>query len=368
VFKKTDVCELLGIKHPIVQAPMGPFITTKLCAAVSNAGGLGTISHTGTFIYLKELDPEFFKQVHDFAPKLVDSTFEMEKELGVNTLEELRKVRKLTDKPFGVNVRVAQEQPDAPYLIDAIIEERKKDPKLAKNLNVVITSAGNPSLYTQKLKDAGLKVIHVVPSVYHALKAEKAGVDAVVASGHEAGGHVAWEPVHTSVLTPSIRKAVKVPVLSAGGWCDGKGLVAALALGAGAIYMGTRFIATKESDFAQGYKEAVLKGGERDTMVTAGAFGPMRVIKNEYSLRIEKLLQGVTGSFEEKANSPIIVDAKTEVSWADSYKHGKTENAPVLTGEVQGLIDDLPTVKELIDRIMKEAEEIVTKKLPSFIA
>jgi len=368
VFKKTDVCELFGMEYPIVQAPMGPFITTKLCAAVSNAGGLGVISHTGTLLYLKERDPDFFKQVHDFAPKLVESTLAMEEEMGVNTLEELDRASKLTNKPFGVNVRVAQEQPDAPYLIDAIIEKREKDPKLRKNLRVVITSAGNPNLYTQKLKDAGLIVAHVVPSVYHAQKSEKAGVDAVVASGHEAGGHVAWDPVHTSVLTPAIRKTVKIPVLSAGGWCDGKGLVAALALGAGAIYMGTRFIATKESDFAQGYKEAVLKGTERDTIVTTGVFGPMRVLKNEYSLNIERLLNSVTGSFEDKANSEKIVDAKTEVSWAESYKQGKTENAPVLTGEVQGLIDDLPTVKELIDRIMKEAEEIIREKLPSYLA
>lgn len=368
VFKKTDVCELFGIKYPIVQAPMGPFITTKLCAAVSNAGGLGVVSHTGTFLYLKERDPGFYKQVHDFAPKLVESTLAMEEEMGVNTIEELRKVSKLTDKPFGVNVRVAQEQPDAPYLIDAIIEEREKNPKLAKNLKVVVTSAGNPSLYTQRLKDAGLIVVHVVPSVYHAEKSEKAGVDAVVASGHEAGGHVAWDPVHTSVLTPAVREAVKVPVLSAGGWCDGKGLVAALALGAGAIYMGTRFIATKESDFAQGYKEAVLKGTERDTIVTAGSFGPIRVLKNKYAATLQELLDSVTGSFQEKFENPKIVDAKTNVSWADSYKYGKTENAPVLSGEVQVLVDDIPTVKELIDGIVKEAEEIITKKLPSFMA
>jgi len=366
--KKTDVCELLGIEYPIVQAPMGPFITTKLCAAVSNAGGLGVISHTGTFLYLKERDPEFFKQVHDFAPKLVESTLAMEEEMGVNTLEELRKVNQLTDKPFGVNVRVAQEQPDASYLIDAIIEMREKDPKLAKNLKVVITSAGNPALYTQRLKDAGFKVIHVVPSIYHAQKAEKSGVDAVVASGHEAGGHVAWEPVHTTVLTPAIRRAVKIPVLSAGGWCDGKGLVAALALGAGAIYMGTRFIATQESDFSQGYKEAVLRGKERDTLVSAGVFGPIRILKNQYSLNMEKLLDSLTGSLQEKSEDPKVIDAKTNVSWADSYVRGKTENAPVLTGEVQALIDDIPTVKELIDGIMKEAEEIITKKLPSFIA
>ena len=368
VFKRTDVCQLFGIEYPIVQAPMGPFITTELCAAVSNAGGLGVISHTGTFLYLKERDPDFYEQIHDFAPKLVESTLAMEKDMGVNTLEELRKVSRLTDKPFGVNVRVAREQPDAHYLIDAILEEREKNSKLAKNLKVVVTSAGSPNLYTQRLKDAGLMVVHVVPSVYHAQKSEKAGVDAVVASGHEAGGHVAWDPVHTSVLTPAVRKAVKIPVLSAGGWCDGKGLVAALALGAGAIYMGTRFIATKESDFAQGYKEAILEGKERDTTVTAGSFGPIRVLKNKYATTLQELLDSVTGSLQERFENPKIAEAKTVASWADSYKHGKTENSPVLTGEVQALINDLPTVKELIDGIMKEAEEIITRKLPSFIA
>ena len=368
VFRRTDVCQLFGIEYPIVQAPMGPFITTELCAAVSNAGGLGVISHTGTFLYLKERDPDFYEQIHDFAPKLVESTLAMEKDMGVNTLEELRKVSKFTGKPFGVNVRVAREQPDAHYLIDAILEEREKNPPLAKNLKVVVTSAGSPNLYTQRLKDAGLMVVHVVPSVYHAQKSEKAGVDAVVASGHEAGGHVAWDPVHTSVLTPAVRKEVKIPVLSAGGWCDGKGLVAALALGAGAIYMGTRFIATKESDFAQGYKEAILEGKERDTTVTAGSFGPIRVLKNKYATTLQELLDSVTGSLTERFENPKVAEAKTVASWADSYKRGKTENSPVLTGEVQALIDDLPTVKELMDGIMKEAEEIITKRLPSFIA
>lgn len=347
---------------------MGPFITTKLCAAVSNAGGLGTISHTGTMLYLRKRDPDFFEQVREFAPKLVSSTLAMEEEMGVNTLEELRKVTKITDKPFAVNVRVAREQPDAAYLIDAIIEEREKDPKLAKNLKTVITSAGNPELYTEKLKDAGLTVIHVVPSVYHAQKSAEAGVDAVVASGHEAGGHIAWDPVHTTVLLPAIRKAVSIPILSAGGWCDGKGLVAALALGAGAIYMGTRFIATKESDFSEGYKEAVLKGKERDTIVTAGVFGPIRVLKNKYSLQLQEVLNSVTGSFKEKSENPKVTDAKTEVSWADSYMRGKTENAPVLTGEVQVLVDDIPTVKDLVEGIMKETEEIIREKLPSYLA
>ncbi len=367
MFKKTDVCQLFGIEHPVVQAAMGPFVTTKLCAAVSNAGGLGVISHTGSLLYLRERDPEFFKQVAEFSPKLVESTVKMEEEMGVSTIQELRRAAGLTDKPFGVNVRVAREQPDAPYLIDAMIEERGKDPRLAKNLKVVITSAGDPGLYTQKLKDAGLMVVHVVPSAYHAQKAEKAGVDAVVASGHEAGGHVAWDPVHTTVLLPAVRKTVKIPVLSAGGWCDGKGLVAALALGAGAIYMGTRFIVTQESDFAQGYKEAIVNATERDTVVTAGTFGPIRVLKNQYSLNLQNVIDSVTGTIQEKSEDPKVVDVKTDVSWADSYMRGKVDNAPVLTGEVQGLIKNIPTVKELVDEIMVEAEEIIKKKLPSFL-
>jgi NAD(P)H-dependent flavin oxidoreductase YrpB (nitropropane dioxygenase family) len=323
-------------------------------------------------LYLKKHAPETFETIRKIAPKRADRRVALEKELGVDTLTELRRAKDLTDKPFAVNVRVAAEQPDAPYLIDAIIEEKEKDPQLAKKLKVVITSAGNPMLYTKKLKDAGLKVVHVVPSVYHAQKAEKAGCDAVVASGHEAGGHIAWDPVHTSVLTPAVRKAVDIPVLSAGGWCDGKGLVAALTLGAGAIYMGTRFIATKDSDFAQGYKEAILKGTERDTIATAGTLGPIRILKNEYASRLQEALDSVTGPFQDKVvnseNYPKVYEAKNMGSEADSYVRGKTDNAPVLTGEVQGLIDDLPTVKELIDRIMREAEELITKKLPSFLA
>ena len=365
VFKKTDVCEMLGIKYPIVQAPMGPYIVTKLCAAVSNAGGLGTISHTGMLDLLKERAPELYEQIMK-NPEQLPYEFK-EEELRFSTIHEARRVKDMTDKPFAVNARVTAVEVDAPYLIDAIIEGRREDSDLEKRLRVVVTSAGNPALYTERLKREGLKVIHVVPSVYHAQKAEKAGCDAVVASGHEAGGHIAWDAVHTTVLLPAIRKAVKIPVLSAGGWCDGKGLVAALALGAGAIYMGTRFIATKESDFAQGYKEAVIKATERDTTVTAGSLGPIRVLKNKYALKLQKVLDSVTGTFQSKFQNPDVVKVKT-VSWASTYVHGRMDEGPVLTGEVQGIIDDLPTVKELIEGIMKEADEIITKKLPSFIA
>jgi len=354
---KTEICESLGIKYPIVQAAMGPYVTTKLSAAVSNAGGLGVISHSGTAKLLKERAPEVFEQFSGMRGLVPEELITESGPLSTTPIECLREVNKLTDKPLGINVRVAREQPDAPYLIDAIIEEREKNPSLRRKLKMVITSAGNPDLYTKKLKDAGLQVWHVTPSVYHALKSQKAGVDGVVASGHEAGGHVAYNPVHTSVLVPAIADAVDVPVLSAGGWCDGKGLVAALALGSQAIYMGTRFIATEESDFAKGYKEAVLKGGERETTVTLGTFGPLRVLKNEYSKAIERMLR------DEKLseNDPKIIEFKSNRSWAASYVYGHVDDGPVPSGEVQGRIHDLPTVKDLVERIMKEAEEIIRR-------
>ena len=354
---KTEICKSLGIKYPIVQAAMGPYVTTKLAAAVSNAGGLGVISHSGTAKLLKERAPEVFEQFSGMRGLVPEELITETGPLSTTPIECLREVNKLTDKPFGINVRVAREQPDAPYLIDAIIEEREKNPALKKKLKVVITSAGNPDLYTKQLKDAGLQVWHVTPSVYHALKSQKAGVDGVVASGHEAGGHVAYDPVHTSVLVPAIADAVDTPVLSAGGWCDGRSLVAALALGAQGIYMGTRFIATQESDFAQGYKEAVVKGSERETTVTLGTFGPLRVLKNEYSRTIERMLK------DEKLseNDPKIIEFKASKSWAASYVYGHVDDGPVPSGEVQGRIQDLPPVKELVERIMEEAEEIIRR-------
>lgn len=343
---------------------MGPYITTKLCAAVSNARGLGCVSHTGTLDIIKEQVPELYKEIIKspiVPPDMIEGP------LSRSTLEEMREEKDLTDGPFAINIRVASEQIDAPYLIDNIIEERKQDSDLERKLTTIISSAGNPALYTERLKKAGLTVIHVVPSVYHALKAERSGCDAVVASGHEAGGHIAWDPVHTSVLVPAVRKAVKIPVLSAGGWGDGKGLVAALALGAGAILMGTRFIATKESDFGQGYKEVIVRASERETVVTAGSLGPMRILKNKFALRLQEVLDSVTGSFQSKFQNPDVIKTKT-VPYSTSYVYGETDDTPVLTGEVQGVIDDIPTVKELIERIMREAEEIIAKKLPSFLA
>ncbi len=373
MFKKNEVCEILGIEKPIIQAPMGPFLTTNLCAAVSDTGCLGCVSHTGSFTYMREKFPEDFNEIKESAPKLVNDALEMEERMGkdVWTLQQIQDVKELTDNPFAVNVRVTQIQVDAPYLIDAIIEERENDPELAEQLKVVVTSAGNPELYTEKLQDAGLKVVHVVPTAYHAQKAESAGVDAVVASGHQAGGHISWSPVHTNVLLPAISDAVDIPVISAGGWSDGRGLVAALTLGADAIYMGTRFIATQESDFHENYKEAVVEGEARETVATAGMLGPIRILENEYTEKLQEALDSVAGPFKEKAQNfdeyPEVYEAKTRASQADPYVEGEVDDAPVLLGEAMGRINDIPTVEELVDRILEDAEEIIRKRLPSYL-
>ncbi|MHA1593106.1 MAG: NAD(P)H-dependent flavin oxidoreductase [Candidatus Baldrarchaeia archaeon] len=356
----TRICDLFGIKYPIVQAPMGPFVTTKLCAAVSNAGGLGVISHSGVGKILKEKAPQLY-EVAKATGMLPDIDVEGLETHIRDPISELRKVLELTDKPIGINVRVAREEVDAPYLIDMIIEELETNDKARRQLKVIFTSAGDPRRFTKKLKDAGLIVFHVVPSVYHAKKALDAGVDGLVASGHEAGGHVAYDPVHTSVLVPAIVKLTKgeVPVLSAGGWCDGRGLAAALAMGADGIYMGTRFIATKESDFSEGYKMAILRASERDTVVIPGVFGPVRVLKNTFAKQVLKMLEE-----GRRETDPEFIRFKNDPKkWEASYVGGDPEAGPILAGEVSGNIDDLPTVKELIERIVREAEEII-KSLP----
>lgn len=365
MIKKTEICEMLGIDYPIIQAPMGPLLTTNLAAAVTNAGGFGTISHSGTISILKEKEPEVLEMYKEFLGLGdIEKMSEMIGPIDESPIGELKKVVEMTDGPIGVNVRVAEEQVDSKYLIDAIIEEKENHPQLKDQLVAVITSAGDPKQYTDRLHDAGLKVIHVVPSVYHAEKAKEAGVDAVVASGHEAGGHIAWEPVHTSVLLPAVVDAVgdELPVLSAGGWCDGRGLAAIFAMGGQAIYMGTRFICTQESDFSQEYKEALLDSEERETIVAPCVLGTARYMKNKYSQNLKKIMDRT----EEKPgeiNPEALEYEKENLNFKKSYIDGETEKNVVFSGEVQGRLKDIPKVEDLIQNILEQAEKII-KEMP----
>ena len=346
---KTEICDLLGIKYPIIQAPMGPYETSDLASAVSNAGGLGIVSHPA---------PSEVGLIFELlAPARIQEFLENVKR---TMLAAIQKVNKNTDKPFGLNIRVAPEQPDAPYLLDMIIEEREKDPQLAKKLKLIITSAGDPTLpYLKKIKEAGMLHFHNVPTVYHAKKAEKAGLDGLVVTGYEAGGHVAYEPIHTIVLVPAVVEAVKIPVVAGGGICDGAGLVAALAFGAQGVYIGTRFIATKECEFNQKVKEAIIEAKEKfpkvtATLVTQGYFGPLRHLKNEFSLKLQEMVA-------KKASPQELLEYEGKATFLAKGPQGNVVNGAIWCGQVGIRINDIPSAKELIERIMKEAEEIIER-------
>jgi enoyl-[acyl-carrier protein] reductase II len=327
---KTQLTEMLGIKHPIIQAPMGPFYTTKLAAAVTNAGALGIISHTNLFGK--------------------DPVKEME--------ENVKWVAENSEGPFGVNIRVARLQIDAPELIKLVIRLRKENPELRERLKVVITSAGNPRPPATEFKahDPELIHFHVAPTLYHALKVDSL-CDGIIATGYEGGGHQSYEGVNTSVLVPEVVEKCKKPVVACGGFFNGRGLAAALAMGAVGIQMGTRFIATKECEFHQNYKEFIVRSKDADTIVTQGMLGPIRLLKNKYTEEHHHIL-----TKEEKIELERKLDLEKLIEDQKKYElvyQGEIERGPVLCGQSCGGVNDIPTVKEVIERTVKEAEEIL---------
>jgi enoyl-[acyl-carrier protein] reductase II len=353
---KTEICDLLGIKYPIIQAAMGPFDTSDLASAVSNAGGLGVVSHPAP----SEVGLIFELLTPDKVQEFIE-------DVKRRMLAAIQKVNKTTNKPFGLNIRVAPEQPDAPHLVDMIIEEREKDPQLAKKLKLIITSAGDPTLpYLKKIRDAGMLHFHNVPTVYHAKKAEKAGLDGLVVTGYEAGGHVAYEPIHTIVLVPAVVEAVKIPVVAGGGICDGAGFVAALAFGAQGIYMGTRFIVTKECEFNQRVKEAIIEAKEKFpkvacTVVTQGFFGPLRHLKNEYSLKLQEMVA-------KGASPQELLEYEGRGTFLAKGPQGDVVNGAIWCGQAAIRINEILSAKELIEKIMREAEEIIGRLATKVIA
>jgi len=339
---------MLGMKYPIIQAAMGPYDTKNLAIAVTNAGGFGMVSHP-------EPNEDAIKAV--LSGGNPQEAFESVKEKLRSTLEE---VKSKADGHFGLNLRVAPEQPEVPELIDIVCEMRNSDTELKEKLIMLLTSAGDPTQpHLKKIKESGMLWFHNVPSSYHALKAERAGVDGLIATGYEAGGHVAFHPVHTMVLVPAVVEKVSVPVVAGGGICDGAGLVSALALGAVGIYMGTRFIVTSDSDFSDASKKAIISAGERfaktsATLVTQGFFGPLRHLRNPYSEGLEEL---------KKSGAPDLEILKYELE--GSHKAfgpaGDVENGAIWCGQVAIRLSDIPNVSELIERIMNEAEESLSE-------
>lgn len=306
---RTSICNILGIEHPIIQGGMAWVATGELAGAVSNAGGLGIIGAGN-------------------APADV-------------VRAEIRKVKEITKQPFGVNVMLLS--PFVDEVMETIIQER---------VPVITTGAGNPGKYIPSLKSINCKIIPVVPSVSLAKRMERLGVDAVIAEGTEAGGHIG--ELSTMVLVPQIVDAVKIPVIAAGGIADGRGFVAALALGAQGVQIGTRFICSTECTAHPNYKQAVLEAGDRDAVVTGRSTGhPVRNLRNKLTRKMDELeKQGVSIQEFENAGRGALRLAVVE---------GNIEEGSVMAGQTAGMIQKIQPCQEMIQEIITEASQMMTR-------
>ncbi|MGN6650169.1 NAD(P)H-dependent flavin oxidoreductase [Trinickia sp.] len=322
---KTRITELFGIAYPIIQGGMHYVGFAELAAAVSNAGGLGLI--TG----LTQKTPELLAK-------------------------EIARCRDMTDKPFGVNLTFLPSfsAPPYPEYIAAIAES---------GVRIVETAGRSPEEHMPAMKAAGIKVIHKCTSVRHALKAERIGCDAVSVDGFECGGHPGEDDIPNMILLPRAAQELKVPFVASGGVADGRGLVAALALGADGINMGTRFVATKEAPVHESVKQAIVGATELDTrLVMRGMKNTERVLKNA---GVDRLLE----IEREKGDKLVIGDIYEQVAgvYPKVMVEGQMDAGAWSCGLVAGLINDIPTVKELIQRIVSEAEQLIHGRLTSVL-
>jgi NAD(P)H-dependent flavin oxidoreductase YrpB (nitropropane dioxygenase family) len=350
---------------------MGPFGTNRLCIAVANAGALGLISSSA--LETGQGPGQGYEQFRrTFEPGMeADSPAKTLKNIFRHTLKHTAKSKGI----FGLNALVSAEILDgARNVIEATLEVREEDPEMRERLKVIVTSAGNPTPWADLIKPSGVKWFHVVPSVKAASKAVEAGCDGIIASGHEGGFHTAWEPVHSMVLLPAVAEAFPdLPVVGAGGFCDGKTLAAALTLGAAGVQMGTRFLCTQESDFMALWKNRILRAGDRGTLVARGLVGPARYIKSPFSVQIAEMTAthspGVfTGRPDDMSTLPVELLLKEHEGFQASYVEDPDENQALTAGgECAQRITDTPKVEELINRITREAEEILNT-LPSRVA
>ena len=303
----TRITELLQTEYPIIQGGMAWVAEHRLAAAVSNAGGLGIIGAAS-------------------APAEV-------------VREEVRKCKELTDRPFGVNIMLLN--PNAEEVAQIVVEE---------GVSVVTTGAGNPARFMEMWKKANVKVIPVVASVAMAKMMERTGADAVVAEGMESGGHIG--STTTMALVPQVVDAVSIPVIAAGGIADGRGVAAAFMLGAEAVQMGTRFVASKEAVVHENYKEQILKAKDIDSVITGASTGhPVRSLRNRMTREYLQL---------EKDNADFMeLEKLTLGSLRKAVVEGDTVNGTLMAGQIAGLIQEEKSCKEIIEEIMAQAEELI---------
>lgn len=307
---KTRVTELLGIEYPIIQGGMAWVAEYHLASAVSNAGGLGLIAAANA--------PADWVQ------------------------EQIRQAKEQTENPFGVNIMLMS--PHADEVAEMVVRE---------GVRVVTTGAGSPEKYMKMWKEAGIKVIPVVASVALAKRMERCGADAVVAEGTEAGGHIGENT--TMVLVPQVADAVEIPVIAAGGIADGRGIAAAFMLGAQGVQMGTHFVVTTECQVHENYKKAILKARDIDSRVTGRSTGhPVRAIRNQMTKKyLEKEKEGA--SFEE-------LEQLTLGGLRRAVAEGDVANGSVMAGQIAGLVKEELSCRDLIQRLVKETDELIGGK------
>lgn len=306
--KKTALCELLGIEHPIILGAMGRISTGKVAAAVSNAGALGSVATA--FISIEE------------------------------ARHEIAECRLLTTKPFAANCPLFR--PDADALLDAIIEE---------GVSIVSTSAGSPDRWAEKLKGSRAKWLHVVSNVRGAVRAAAAGVDVIIAEGTESGGIASREEVTTMVLIPQVVDAVNVPVVAAGGIADARGFLAALALGAHGVQMGTAFLTTKECDSVSNtYKQVLLNASDTATGLATRKAYPVRIVRNNLFDALQHM--------DEEGKSREEIQMMLAQKMTNMSQESDLENGLYIAGQVAGLIKEIKTVRELIEDITTGADRL----------
>ena len=340
---------MFGIKHPIASAAMGPFRTTELAIAVSDAGGLGMISHANESMDGRE----------------VDAKVAMKKNLDY--------VVEHTDGIFGFNIRTSRNTLDCDNLISETSKHIMGNPKLREQCLYALTSAGSSSRMPknkdfQKLREStNIKHFHVAPALWLADKCVAAGCDGLVVTGFEGGGHQSYEKVGSMVLLQQVKqKHPDFPIIACGGFATGAGMAAALALGAGGVAMGSRFIASKDCEFHESYKGVVPPAKAQDTIVATGSLGTIRLWKNKYAL--EKGL--VRSKAEKMAEEKSLGDHRTEITKEDLMEElkkdayaafaayqGDMENGSVLLGQSIGIINQLDSVSDIIETIIKDAEK-----------
>ncbi|MCB7480795.1 NAD(P)H-dependent flavin oxidoreductase [Christiangramia sediminis] len=302
------ITQLFNIKYPLIQAGMIWASGWKLASAVSNAGGLGIIGSGSMY-------PEILK-------------------------EHIQKCKKATDKPFAVNVPMLY--PEIDKIIQIIIDEGVK---------IVFTSAGNPKTWTKHLQEHGIKVVHVVSSVKFAMKSEEAGVDAVVAEGFEAGGHNGRDETTTFTLIPMVKEKISIPLIAAGGIATGRGMLAAMVLGADAVQIGSRFVATPEASSHKNFKEMVVKAQEGDTVLTLKELAPVRLLKNKFYEDVQNL-------YSKAPSKEDLIELLGRARAKKGMFEGDLEEGELEIGQISGLIHDIKPAAEIVEEIITDFQKV----------